>query len=250
MRNDRVCLRHIRDALLRIEHYTRGKTDEFFTDTMIQDAVIRNLEIAGHAAEHLSSALRAARPEIPWDAVGGMQEVLSGSYFAVDLHMIWDTVQQRLPQLRRRVESLLAESEGESLDSGDPGDHGGKDELPVERAVSRKDRAYLRRIHECIEEIEDHTGEGEQEFFRNRMMQYPVLKNLRFIGDAAKSLSRSARASGPPGLWTRLAELDERLGGDMLSVDLRTAWDGVQHCLPELKSHVEAVLAEPERGRL
>ena len=58
MREDRVFLSHIRDAIERIESYTATGKEAFYRESMVQDAVIRNLEIIGEAVKNLSSNFR------------------------------------------------------------------------------------------------------------------------------------------------------------------------------------------------
>ena len=66
MKDDRVYLGHIRDAIQDIEQYAAIGHDLFLADRMRQDAVIRKLEIIGEAVKNLSAQIRQERPEIPW----------------------------------------------------------------------------------------------------------------------------------------------------------------------------------------
>lgn len=108
MKDDRVYLLHIRDSIVRIEAYTARGRDAFFAETMVQDAVIRNLEIIGEAVKNLSADLRAGHPEVPWPRIAGMRDVLIHDYFGVRLETVWNAVALRLPALKRQVEVLLA----------------------------------------------------------------------------------------------------------------------------------------------
>jgi uncharacterized protein with HEPN domain len=80
-----IYLRHIRDALLAVMDYTKDGRDLFLRSKIVQDAVLRNLEIVGEAAKGLSAETRSRAPEIPWRRIGGMRDVLIHSYFGVDL---------------------------------------------------------------------------------------------------------------------------------------------------------------------
>ncbi len=61
-----IYLRHILDAISRIEAYSPGGRREFFRNTMIQDAVIRNLEVIGEATRHLTIEITGRYPGVPW----------------------------------------------------------------------------------------------------------------------------------------------------------------------------------------
>lgn len=108
MKDDRVYLAHIRDAIPQIESYTTGGEESFSRERIVQDAVIRNLEIIGEAVRHLSESLRARHPEIPWMRVAGLRDVLIHEYFGVQPERVWRVVEHRLPELKRLVETLLA----------------------------------------------------------------------------------------------------------------------------------------------
>lgn len=79
---------------------------------ILQDAVIRNIEILGEAANNLLQAdpeFAAKHPEIPFAQIYGMRNRVSHGYFAVDVEMIWETVQADVPELRRRILPALDE---------------------------------------------------------------------------------------------------------------------------------------------
>ena len=66
MTRDRLYLNSILDSINRIEGYTNVDREQFMSTPMMQDAVIRNLEIIGEAVKNLSSDLRAKNPQVPW----------------------------------------------------------------------------------------------------------------------------------------------------------------------------------------
>lgn len=76
---------------------------------MIQDAVVRNLEVIGEAVKGLSEDVRANNPDIPWTQIAGMRDVLIHHYFGVNLDIVWQVVIEHLPTLGKRVLTLLAE---------------------------------------------------------------------------------------------------------------------------------------------
>jgi uncharacterized protein with HEPN domain len=102
----------MRDAIARIESYVSGGHAAFLADTMIQDAVIRNLEVIGEAVKNLSSELRVQHPDVPWTRIAGMRDVLIHEYFGVRVQTVWAAVENRLPEPKQYVDELLGQ-EGE-----------------------------------------------------------------------------------------------------------------------------------------
>jgi len=105
---DRLYLESIRDCMERIAEYTATGEDAFMASRLIQDGVIRNLEVIGEATKNLSSELRDANPAIPWRQIAGMRDVLIHDYLKVNLARVWRTVVTDLPPLRAVVSELLA----------------------------------------------------------------------------------------------------------------------------------------------
>lgn len=107
MKEDRIYLAHIRDAIERIETFTFGGHEQFMNEPMVQDAVIRNLEVIGEAVKGLSVDLRNANLDIPWQRIAGMRDVLIHHYFGVKLETVWQVLVEHLPNLKSRVNDLL-----------------------------------------------------------------------------------------------------------------------------------------------
>ena len=107
MNKDRLYLESIRDCLERIAEYTSGGEQEFLASRLIQDGVVRNLEVIGEATKNLSTGLREANPAIPWRQIAGMRDVLIHDYLKVNLSRVWLTVSTDLPELRTTVTRLL-----------------------------------------------------------------------------------------------------------------------------------------------
>ena len=107
MKDDRIYLLHIRDAIHRIRDYTAAGKAAFLADTKTQDAVVRNLEVIGEAAKSVSEQLKATHESIPWKRVGGMRDKLIHEYFGVNLGIVWEVVEQELPVLEQKLRQIL-----------------------------------------------------------------------------------------------------------------------------------------------
>ena len=107
MNKDTLYLESMRECLERIDDYTEGGEEVFMTSKLVQDGVIRNLEVIGEATKNLSDDLRSANPEIPWRQIAGMRDVLIHDYLRVNLRRIWQTVVSDLPPLRIVINTLL-----------------------------------------------------------------------------------------------------------------------------------------------
>lgn len=104
-------LRHILEAIQRIERYTEDMAEtEFLASEMVQDAVIRNIEIMGEAANNIRqhhSEFAAQYPEIPWEDIYWMRNRVAHGYFKVDMELVWKTIRMDLPGLAEQMRVLI-----------------------------------------------------------------------------------------------------------------------------------------------
>ena len=63
--------------------------------------MVRNLEVIGEAAKMIPEAIRVEYPNIEWKKIAGLRDILAHHYFEVDLDIVWDIVQNKLPELER-----------------------------------------------------------------------------------------------------------------------------------------------------
>ena len=105
-------LLHILEAISRIRNYTAGLDRAGFdASSLIQDAVIRNLEIMGEAARNIElhdPSFAAKYSDFPLKDVYLMRNRLTHGYFAIDLAIVWNTVQNDLPELEMQAGKLHA----------------------------------------------------------------------------------------------------------------------------------------------
>ncbi|MFB3766648.1 MAG: DUF86 domain-containing protein [Methanotrichaceae archaeon] len=109
MRDDRLWLLDMLEAIEKIEKYaTKGK-QAFYEEELIQVWTIYYIQVIGEAANQLSTSIRQSQREIPWSNVTAMRNVLVHHYFGLDLDEIWDTVCIDLPILKAKIQEILAE---------------------------------------------------------------------------------------------------------------------------------------------
>jgi uncharacterized protein with HEPN domain len=107
-KDDLVYLRHILDATRRIGEYMQGvERLGFMKNPLVQDGVIRQLEIVGEATKRVSAELKGGHTDIPWKDVAGMRDKLIHDYFGVDLDAVWDTATKDVPKLRDAIENVV-----------------------------------------------------------------------------------------------------------------------------------------------
>ena len=95
---DVVLIRHMLEAVARIEAYVSGVEEAaFWGDPEKQDAVLRQLQVLGEAARRVSPSLRESCPEVPWHKIAGMRNKGVHEYFVVDLDVVWGTALDDVP---------------------------------------------------------------------------------------------------------------------------------------------------------
>lgn len=107
MTNDVLYLKHILDAIEKIESYVSVGHEEFMAVSHWQDAVIRQLTIIGEAAKNLSAELRNRYRDVPWRRICGFRDVLVHNYMGVDVDAVWAVTETRIPELKTQVQAIL-----------------------------------------------------------------------------------------------------------------------------------------------
>ncbi|MEA5479057.1 HepT-like ribonuclease domain-containing protein [Pseudanabaena galeata UHCC 0370] len=109
MKDDRLYLVHVRDCLVKIQDYTKDGSAAFMENGLIQDAVIRNLEIMGESIKKLPAEWKSWHPEIEWVQIGNFRNVLAHDYLDIDLDVVWGIIENFLPDLQRAIASICSQ---------------------------------------------------------------------------------------------------------------------------------------------
>ncbi|MFH1218481.1 MAG: DUF86 domain-containing protein, partial [Candidatus Peregrinibacteria bacterium] len=100
----KILLEHIIESIEAIEKYTKGRTKEKFSKAkMMQDAIVRRIEIIGEAVKNLPPTFRKKHPKIAWQEIAGMRDVLIHEYFGVNINVVWETIRKDIPKLKKQI---------------------------------------------------------------------------------------------------------------------------------------------------
>lgn len=111
-RDHRLYLEDILDAIQKIEEYVQGLTFQEFRESSLRvDAVLYNLEIIGEAVKHVPESVREEHPSVEWRKIAGLRDIIAHEYVGVSLPIIWDVLENKLPDLRVQIAAMLEEEE-------------------------------------------------------------------------------------------------------------------------------------------
>jgi uncharacterized protein with HEPN domain len=107
-RDEIMYLQDIAESCKKILGFTAGLSkSDLIGDIRTYDAVVRNLEIIGEAAKHISGDLRKKLPDIEWQKAAGLRDMLAHAYFGIDNDILWDVVQNKIPSLAISINNFL-----------------------------------------------------------------------------------------------------------------------------------------------
>ena len=114
-RDSEVYLQDVLVAIADIAEFVGAMTlEEFRSDRKTLHAVVRNLEVIGEAVKSVPPEMRQLHPHVPWQRIAGLRDILIHHYFEIDIDIVWDIVQNKLPELNQHIQAILCDS-GENI---------------------------------------------------------------------------------------------------------------------------------------
>jgi uncharacterized protein with HEPN domain len=124
-RDDRAFVEDMLARITLVADFTVSGREAFMESRMMQEAVIRGLEIIGEASRNLSELLRDSHAEIPWRQIAAFRNFVIHVYWDIKLERIWEIVENDLPKLKPQLETLLASLSPDDSDDDSPQDNSG-----------------------------------------------------------------------------------------------------------------------------
>ncbi len=107
IKSDLAYIEHILDCIRKINEFSKGLSlKEFRKNELVQDAVIRNIEIIGEASKKISSDTKQTYYKIPWKEIAGMRDKLIHDYLGVDVDVVWKTIKTDIPVLEKFISEI------------------------------------------------------------------------------------------------------------------------------------------------
>jgi uncharacterized protein with HEPN domain len=107
IKDDLAYIDHILDCIRKINEFSNGLSmKEFKINELVQDAIIRNIEIIGEASKKISQNTKKTYYKIPWKEIAGMRDKLIHDYLGVDVSVVWKTIKEDIPTLEKLIREI------------------------------------------------------------------------------------------------------------------------------------------------
>lgn len=108
MRDDRLRLHDILEAIDLIRNFTQGKTrKDLDKDRLLQSGLLHQLYVIGEAANRISADLKDRHANVPWKVIYGFRNHIAHEYFSLDLNIVWQTVFADVPQMEVLIRKIV-----------------------------------------------------------------------------------------------------------------------------------------------
>ena len=109
MKDDTLYLIHIGECMDKIDLYMAGVDRErFLKSILIQDAVLRNLQVLAESTQRLTDEFKEAHPDVEWYKIAGLRNILVHDYLGIDIETVWNIVERKLPELKQVIERRVS----------------------------------------------------------------------------------------------------------------------------------------------
>jgi len=106
-KNRTIFIRHILENIKKIEDFSkRISKEELKNDELRKYAIVRAIEVIGEAVKNLSNEFKEKHKDIPWKEIIGTRDIMIHKYFGVDLEIVWDIIENNLPDLKKKLKSI------------------------------------------------------------------------------------------------------------------------------------------------
>ena len=106
--SDKERLLHILDSIKTIQNFTKNISyDKYMEDLKLRLALVKLLEIIGEAAGQLSDNTMNEFSDIEWPILKSVRNVLVHEYFGIDYKIVWNSIQNNLPDLKQKLEKII-----------------------------------------------------------------------------------------------------------------------------------------------
>jgi uncharacterized protein with HEPN domain len=107
VKDDLAYIDHILDCIRKINEFSQGLSlKEFKSNELVQDAIVRNIEIIGEASKKISKDTKHTYYKIPWKEIAGMRDKLIHDYLGVDVEVVWNTIHKDIPTLDKLIREI------------------------------------------------------------------------------------------------------------------------------------------------
>jgi uncharacterized protein with HEPN domain len=119
MRDNRERLLDIQEAIANIEKYASRGREAFDHDELIQTWIMHHIQTIGEAVRGLTDEFRAQHPEVVWEDIVGMRNIIIHRYFGIDLKAVWSVAETDIPILKEKIEKMLGEMKEDKEEEGE-----------------------------------------------------------------------------------------------------------------------------------
>ena len=103
MKDDKTYIKNILDSIQKIEEFTKeAKKENFVENQMMQSATILQLGLIGEEANKISEETKS-KIDLAWKEIAGFRNMVFHEYMNLELDIVWDTVQEDIPELKAKL---------------------------------------------------------------------------------------------------------------------------------------------------